>query len=426
MHPSPDLIPDTLIDNAHDALLRLQPRQAVMLCQQTLASSDLNPLTDAQASRLYEIFVDSLILESDYASAVIISDTWQKGATTPDGRAAALVSRANLMLRQGYPAESLVLIDEALTITATSGNRAINGKAFRIRADVFWTQGHPERALFLLQQALAIHEVVGDVEQQIGVLVSMGLVYDSLNRTYDAIQICEKAIALCQASHNDFSLMVVYNNIGELYQFIYATDKALNYHQKALALSGSMPNIGLDRNLGVELIASGKRDEGLFHLRRAVQLGETGDRDELLQALYSLADGLSQIGETDEAERIAQRLLTEARQMDSERHIARVSLLLGYISIAQGKPEVANRFFQEAFIYGQRTGDKKLLWQTHAAIAEKFAESRPILAQLHLDTAVELLREMADGLPDPVLRAGFKAAPPVARILKKASALIGE
>ncbi len=410
--------PESLLEKARQAFFHLNMDEAIHLSQEAIA---LGNYSDAIRDKIYETYTDVLIAAGRLEEADWVSQSWLEEAQTVLNRANATIKRANIFQRRGLIPEALKMLDEAHRLAEQSSDKSALGKSYRLRADVFWAQGSIEKALFLLQQALAIQEVLRDKEQQIPVLVSMSIVYDLLARPFDSIQVSLRAAKLCEEQQDTFSLMVIYGNIAEEYLHLFALNPALEYIQKARTLLGAGINGDLDRNEGIALIALGEREKGLALLRRGLELGATNDHDELLQAMYSLAEGLITLDHMDEAAQISERLLHEARQLRTERHIARGALLVGQIAGRRNDYEAAERAFQEAFVSGQKSGDKWLIWQAHAAMASTFYEAQPPLAEFHRGTVVEILTGIAASIPDPGLRDTFKNAPPVARWLRDAA-----
>jgi tetratricopeptide (TPR) repeat protein len=413
--------PETQIEAARHALFQLDMHAAIRLAQDILAGDTLDP---TQRDTLYEIYTDALIGAGQLDLAEATAKTWIDTAPTPLNRANAHVKYANIQHRMGFTAEALKTLEDAQEYARLSGNRSAMAKVLRLRADILWAQGSIEKALFLLQQALAIQEVLGDTEQQVGIYVSMSIVYDLLARPYDAVQASLRAAKLCEERGDTFSLMIIFNNLAEQYLHLFALDRALEAIRKSRALLGEVVNGDLDRNEGLALLALGRREEGLVLLRRGVEVGDTSDHDELLQAMYSLGEGLLQLDHVSEAEQISQRLVADARHLSATRHIARGSLLLGQVAARRGDYEGAEDAFQEAFVNGQKSGDKWLIWQAHAAMATTFFEVQPALAEFHRGTVIELLTRIAESIHEPELRENFKNATPVVRWLRDAALLL--
>jgi tetratricopeptide (TPR) repeat protein len=407
------------MEEARLALFRLDMNEAIRLSREAIA---LGGCSEAQRDKLYEVYTDALIAAGQLDEAEQETRRWFDDSPSPINQATATLKRANILHRKGE--DALPTLDEAQRLARECGDKMVLGKVLRLRGDILWTQGSIEKALFLLQQSLAINEVLGDKDQQLGVHVSISIVYDLMARPWNAVQSSLRAATLCEEQGDTFSLMIICNNIAEQYQHLFALPQSLEYIRKARTLLSSGINGDLDRNEGVALLALGRRDEGLALLRRGVEHGDISDHDELLQAMYSLAEGLLTLGYVSEAAGVTGQLVDDARRLSATRHMARGALLMGQVAARRGDFNAAEGAFEDALINGQKAGDKWLIWQAHAAIASSFYEAQPPLAEFHRTAVIEMLNGIANSIPDAALREGFRNAPPIARWLRDGSIMI--
>lgn len=392
---------------------------AEAICHQVLG---LNELADGEKDEIYRVYLgvleDLLRFDDGLAQATI----WLEQTRRPNGRVDALLWQARMLDRKGEPATALQLIAEA-THLATAHNYARGlATANRYQADVLWARGDSEQALTLLKQALATYEKLRDLEGQILTLISVGITYYLMGRWLGAIQSTLRAVTLCEGSGDRARVWIAYNNLGEYYQQIYAMEKALFFHEKARGIHADPPESDLLRNIGVDLVALGRTEEGLLQLHQALAVArQNGDRDNLLQTLHSLADALQQTGNFAEARTLALELLRFAEQLESDRHRVRALLILGHCAAAEGDQKAAQHFFQDGFVIAQRTADKSMIWQTHAALADMLTVTKPALAAVHRTIAGDMLNSIALSIEDRELRETFKKAPPIARVLLASS-----
>jgi len=411
-------IPPTIensLDRTREAFLNGRSQDAIAGCRSALDAHDLMP---EMRGKFYQIYTDALLRCNLNQEAIAVARTWLASADDARGQALACVALANGLHRVGELLEAARVLDDAHALANRADERTLVGRVLRLRADLLWTQGDDsEKAAFLLQQALAIHEVPGDSEQQAYVLTSLSIVYDVMGRPSDAIRAGLRGVDLCLHSGDTYNLSILYNNLGEWYQRIFAMQTAREYHEKALAIIGDASAIDLRRNLGVDLVALGETERGLGLLHEAVQMGADGDRDELMQALLGLAEALYGLGRLAEARRYGGSLLRLAREMNSERHLARVSLLLGRVADAEGDVALARRCLQDALTFARKASDRHTLWQAHAAVFERNVQTQPTFAAINLSAALDVLESIAQAIDDPLLRQGFLEAAPVARVL---------
>ncbi len=413
MSDTPPFIENSL-ERARKSFLNGQFQEAIAYSRSTLDSPGLAPETQG---KFYQIYIDALIGCNLNQDAIGVARTWLAGVNDPGGQALACVALANGLHRAGEVLEAARVLDDAHTLANRADERVLVSRVLRLRADLLWTQGDSEKAVFLLQQALAINEVIGNSEQQTHALISLSIVYDVMGRPSDALRAGLRGVDICMQRGDLYNLSILYNNLGEWYQHIFAMQKAREYHEKALAIIGDASGIDLRRNLGVDLVALGETEKGLMLLHEAVRLGADGDRDELMQALLSLAEALYGLGRLAEARRYGGSLLRLARDLNSERHLARVSMLLGRIADAEGEAALSRRCFQDALTFARKTSDRHTLWQAHAAVVERSIETQPTFAAINLSAALDVLESIAQAIDDPLLRQGFLQAAPVVHVM---------
>ncbi len=403
-----------LIHNARVAFRQSRHIEAVSLCQQALQSE----LEDAQFDDVYRTYIDALDALNLFDEGLTKAELWFASSRRNAGKADALIAKATLLNRIGDLTKTLSTLDEAEKLATRASYLRGLAAISRTRADVLWMRGDSEQALSMLRQALSLYENMRDFDGQIITLISIGITYHLTGRFYAAIQMALKTIALCEAVNDQSSLFLLYNNLGEAYRELYAVERALFYHQKAWNMREA-PDADLTRNLGVDLVAVGRTEEGFTYLHRALALArESGDADVRLQALHSLAEALYNSGDLAGARALAQDLLAQGKALESGRHTIRALLILGDCASAENDDATAQQYLHEGFMIAQRTADKTIIWQTHASLFGMLAEKQPALAAIHRMIASDMLNSIALSIEDRDLRDIFRKAPPIARILQ--------
>lgn len=404
-----------LIAQARTAQRQSRPLEAIDLCRQILAIAELS---EDQRNATYLVLIEALDDTFQFDEVLIQANYWAESAQSPIGRVGALLAQSGALRRKGNLAEALQIAEEASALAESHDYAQGRATADRRRAELLWLRGESEAALELLRRTLILYETLRDVDGQLQTLMSIGVTYHLMGRFYDAIMTGLRTASLCEASGDLSTLWLAYNNLGEAYQNLYAMDKALLYHQKAQAIM-HMPTADVIRNLGVDLVALGKVDEGLELLRDALARARaSAEKDVLLQTLNSLGSALLTVGNIGEAHTLGQELLSEARAIDARQHVTRATLLLGRCALAAGDPVSAQAYLQESFTLAQRTGDKSIIWQTHAVLADMLADSQPALAKVHHMIASDMLNNIVLSVGDRELRDTFRKAPLVARWLQ--------
>ncbi len=380
-------------------------------------------LPDEEASQLLDEAYERLTMTyqriGDLKMAQDVIVEWLSHTRREEGRIQAIIQKSRVESFKGQYDESIRLLEEAVRAAEASGYRRGAGLAMRIHADVLWKMGQSEEALRLGQSALAILEKEGDVEQQAATCVTMAAAYHHGGQFYWAIQYLQRAARIVEQLGRQFELAIVYSNLGETYAELYMMDRALAYHQKAVDLVGlERAHPDLVRNLGVDLIGVGRRDEGLAHLSSALTRARAiNDPDLVGQVLYSLAEVDLSTGEYVRAEERSQELLSIGERLNSLRHRLRALMLMGKLARLRGDQVTAQVCFNECSMLAQRSVDRHAIWQTHAALHDLLKDSMPQMAEIHRRMAAEMMTNVLNGITDPELRRVFEHADPVRSVL---------
>jgi len=394
-------------------------QDALQLVQQNL---EREPRWAVLLDQVYKRMAECHDRRADFAAMRDTLETWAAVTKRPEGRVENLALWARMSYRRGEYEQALRFLDEGASLAQSCGYALGLASVLRFRADVLWLSGQVERAISTAQQALALFERIDDLEGRARTLNTLGISYTYLGDYYQAIVHWLRAIQLYETLDERFGLSVICSNTGEAYQSLYAMRTALFYHQRALDLLDGKVTSDIVRNLGVDLVAVGRAEEGLAHLERAVAIAKAnGEMDNLLQALASHAEAYWQLGDYAQAETVALELLTLAQARDAKRHLLRAELVLGYCALAAGNHAKAEEYFHEAFVESQATSDRSLLWRTHAALAEVFIHTQPGTAAMHYSIAADILKQIAKSIGDPQLRDTFCNAPMVAKVLNAAA-----
>ncbi|PJF37379.1 MAG: hypothetical protein CUN49_00525 [Candidatus Thermofonsia Clade 1 bacterium] len=394
-------------------------QDALQLIQQHL---EREPRWAVLLDRAYKQIAECHDRRTDFAEMRKTLELWAEATKRPEGRVENLALQARMHYRRGEYEQAFRILDEGASLAQTCSYAAGLATILRFRADVLWLDGQVERAIPTAQQALALFERIDNPEGRARTLNTLGIAYTYLGDYYQAIVHWLRAIQLYESLDERFGLSVICSNTGEAYQNLYAMRTALFYHQRASDLLDGKLTSDLSRNLGVDLVAVGRAEEGLGYLQRAVHIAkDNGEMDNLLQALASLAEAYWQLERYAEAEAVALELLTLAQERNAKRHLLRAELVLGYCALAAGDASKAQEYFHEAFVESQATSDRALIWRTHAALADAFNQAQPETAAMHYSIAADILEQIAGSIGDPQLRENFRSAPLVARVLKAAS-----
>jgi tetratricopeptide (TPR) repeat protein len=404
-----------LLALAQDALRQRHSADAAAYCQRLLA---IDELSGTEIDTAYTLYIQALDDILQYDEAMRQAEWWAATTQSKSGSIDALIAKGRILRRKGDIDTAMRFLDDAVAQATTIRYSTAIASANRFRADIMLTRGDADRALALTRQSLRIYEEAQNIVGQIETLILLQIIYSVMGQFYRAIQAGLRGDKLCDLTDNQSARYLIYNNLGESYQCLYATDRALFYHRQAQVLSIS-PHPDLIRNLGADLVANGQFEEGLGLLYAAlVSARESQDHDTTLQALYSLADGLLIADQVSESRVLGQELLDQARSLNAARYITRATLILGHCARREGDPVAAQDYLQESFIAAEKTNDKTMIWQTHAALADILGTSHPARASVHAMLVKDILGGIALSIEDQALRGTFRAAAPVARWLR--------
>lgn len=404
--------------------------RALALAQQALGMIESTPARGTSGDHgramlidsAYRRVVESLDRSNSFEEARRAVSSWLHATHRPEGQADALALSGRLLYRIGDFRQAMQHIEQGASIAEAAGYEAGMAALFRFRADILWMRGFAEQALLSAQRAAALYEGLDDPEGKARTLNTLAAVYHTMGQYYRSITYGQRAVKVLEALNDRLGLSIVYSNVGESYQQLFAMQDALDYHEKAAALSGDSLSSDLVRNLGVDLVAVGRVDEGLAQLTEALAMAQVeGETDTIFQCLHSLAEARLRAGQHADAHALAERLLSAAGPLDAVRHTVRAVLTLGRCARAQGDMAAAQQYFHEGFIAAQRVADKAVIWQAHASLAEILADTQPTLAKVHGKIASEMVIGILMSIEDERLQRTFASAPEVARALSMGS-----
>ncbi|MCA9917502.1 MAG: hypothetical protein KC445_06085, partial [Anaerolineales bacterium] len=205
---------------------------------------------------------------------------------------------------------------------------------------------------------------------------------------------------------------------------LYDVEKAYEHHQNALKLATEagakllIPEI--KRNLGVDLVESGRYEQGLVYLQSALKgTREHGNREHEALTLYQLARAYLQHDNEGLAVQVVLALTHVAEQLNADRYRALAAFVHGELLYHQGRKTEALDELNLAMLAAQTAVDRGILWKLHAAMSH--ATENKQIAAVHLDIAAEFIRQTAEPLQDEHLRQTFLNAPPVLAVLHEAN-----
>jgi tetratricopeptide (TPR) repeat protein len=354
--------------------------------------------------------------EKDYNESLTTSDTI-------DQMARARVRLGELADFRGEYDMAAALYKEALQEGNITENLLVIGRARRGLGILDRRQGNTERALSQLTQALAIFRQGGETREQGRVLTSLGRTRQARGEYQQALAAHREAYLLLESVNDRWRVAQAVNDIGECHQALYDVEKAYEHHQHALQLATKaeaellIPEI--KRNLGVDLVESGRYEEGLVYLQAALQgTRQHGNREHEALTLYQLARAYLHQRADGLAVQVVLALTHVAELLNADRYRALAAFAHGELLFHQGRKAEALSELNLAMLAAQTAVDRGILWKLHAAMSH-VTENEEIAA-VHLNIAAEFIRQTAEPLQDEQLRNCFLNAPPVMAVLQAA------
>ena len=303
----------------------------------------------------------------------------------------------------------------------------VTGRAQRGLGILNHRRGNTEQALSHLTQALVAFRQLGHAPEQASVLSSIGRTRYARGEYQQAITAHKEALRILEAMAERWRIVRSLNDLGECYQALYAMPDALDAHQRALQLADEQlygiatikPHI--QRNLGVDLVESGRYEVGLAYLKQSlIGARSEGDREQEALGLYHLARTYLRRERGDEAEEVISELNAVAEQIDSDRYRALASFVQGELAFARNDAQTAVTALNEAILRAQSSLDRGMLWKLHAAMSHVVGDHA--LATVHAEIAADFVRQTAEPLQDAHLKESFLSAAPVVAVLQAAGA----
>lgn len=360
-----------------------------------------------------------LRLRGEHRPALTIFEQYVKEAQNQQEMATGLTLVGNQLSRLGQHHLALEHVRNALQIAQELNLLPQQAKTFSATGLVYYRLGQTEEAMGSLKKAIAIFTELNDINSMAESWNTLGLVHHEKGELDKAI------IAYAEAAQYARRVGVrptaIYlNNLGEAYYDLGDMEQALRYHREALQLAKQVQIVAVEgdlrRNLGVDLCALGQDVEGLNELYRALNISqETQNLEVEMQCLHSLALVEMEQGNLTIARKHIEQLQELAQRHKARTYIARAHYVWGIYYWGKGEPMMAQESWQQALFLAHETGQRMVIWNVHARLAQAMADSP--LSKVHWQIASEVIQQIAEPIEDKGLRQKFLDAPKVKRVL---------
>ena len=210
--------------------------------------------------------------------------------------------------RHGHAAEGRRWLQRAIELTAEDGGAPLAQLAHWLGV-LLQQQGEQQSSLSLLERSLAIWRDLGDRDQQVRELNSLGIAQHHLGDLDAARSLLEESAAISREIGSDFRLAAALTNLGQLESDAGNFDRATQVLQEALAIDrkqGDMLGVALDQQslAGVHLRAGRAREARDLLSGMADYVVSCGDPELLATTLEMSAANAAQLGEVLRAARL--------------------------------------------------------------------------------------------------------------------------
>ncbi|HEY9707245.1 MAG TPA: tetratricopeptide repeat protein [Oculatellaceae cyanobacterium] len=181
------------------------------------------------------------------------------------------------------PARMRVSIAQKPAATSQDATRAAAERAFQ-EGKQLYKQGKADslrKAIAKYQEALPLYRAVGDKAREALTLNNIGLVYDDLGETQQALDYYNQSLPLARAVSDKATEAVILSNIGAVYDALGEKQKALDYYNQSLPLFRGIDNKAGEartlNNIGLVYSALGEKQKALDYYNQSLLLKRTLD-----------------------------------------------------------------------------------------------------------------------------------------------------
>jgi len=229
---------------------------------------------------------------ADYDSAAVyIQRSLDLARTAGDSsRVALAVNRlGNIYTMHNKQTEAYLLFIHAAELHKKAGNRLEEGRAYNNIANYFRQNGNYEKALEYFIEASRLYEEVQYLEGSAWLNFSITMLYRTLGDYEKALRYANRALdtykMIISDNKDSSGIMICYGQLGDLNVLTKDYEKALYYHEKALAMRirRNIPSSIADGYTGMGRIyyAKGDYEQALSYLEKALRSArrKTPNRD---------------------------------------------------------------------------------------------------------------------------------------------------
>jgi CHAT domain-containing protein/Tfp pilus assembly protein PilF len=305
-----------------------------------------NTYTQQQEDALYEI----IIAPDEQSSFQIESDNYNVGLGNCDGNL--------LLLKQNF------VISTTFEIALTSSVIATTQCQLKlIRGSEQYSSGDYYEASIQLEAALRCYQDVGDLSGEALTLAGIGLIYQALGRSTEALKTYTQALKIVHQINDRDTEDILLNNIAYSYDALGQYTEALAYYQQSLIITRQIGNRSSEAltltNIGVLYNKQGFYAKALeYHQQALAIMRALGEQASIGSALVNIGSVYHDQGRYDEALSHYQEALKilhkEGNRMAESAALNNIALTLS----AQGNKNEALTYYQQALAIVRKVGNR--------------------------------------------------------------------
>ena len=208
------------------------------------------------------------------------------------------------------------------------------------------------------------HERGKSGEDEVLLLLRLGMIYEKLFKYVEAGKLFENAISISREIGDRKGEAAAYGNLGVVFSSLGKYDKAKEYLWKALAITIEIPDRAGEAicygHLGTVLLSHGEYGKAKEYLEKALEIRtEIGDKKGEATDYGNLGNIFLSRGEYDKAEEYAEKALAMTIELGDKEGLASCYGNLGPVLLSLGENSKAKECLEKALEIRIEIGDRK-------------------------------------------------------------------